>query len=225
MIKECWNCGGEGFSSHDCGEDTCCCADPEPNVRCHVCNGEGVIEVPDEIAVAGDPLAIYEQAQVIDLNILKGAIFSDDHKYRYALWRVWNLHKPMLMLIGLNPSTAGELNDDPTITRSMVRANKTGYGGLLMGNLYAYVSTDPKILLGMGDFVGELTDYYLKRMIAMSRRQLCGWGSFPPVVKRAPIVLGMIAEPYCLGVNADGQPKHPLYIGYGVQMKKYHMGD
>ena len=48
MIKECWNCGGEGFSSHDCGDDTCCCADPVPNVRCHICKGQGVIEVPDD---------------------------------------------------------------------------------------------------------------------------------------------------------------------------------
>ena len=38
---ECWNCGGEGYSGHDCGEDCCCCADPEPNVVCHVCNGKG----------------------------------------------------------------------------------------------------------------------------------------------------------------------------------------
>lgn len=38
---ECWQCGGEGYSDHDCGEDTCCCLDPEDNVRCDVCNGKG----------------------------------------------------------------------------------------------------------------------------------------------------------------------------------------
>jgi hypothetical protein len=37
----CWKCGGEGFSHHDCGEDCCCCANPEPNVKCDICNGEG----------------------------------------------------------------------------------------------------------------------------------------------------------------------------------------
>ena len=40
-VRDCWNCGGEGYSSHDCGEDCCCCADPEPNVPCDVCNGKG----------------------------------------------------------------------------------------------------------------------------------------------------------------------------------------
>jgi len=157
----------------------------------------------------------------IDLNIPKGAIFSDDRKFRYALWRVWNPRRPILMVIGLNPSKAGELHDDPTTIRSIVRANGTGFGGLFMANLYAYVSTVPEFLLGDGDFVGELTDYYLKQMIALSGRQLCGWGSFPPVIKRAPIVLAMIKEPYCLGINADGQPQHPLYVSYGTQMVEY----
>ena len=157
----------------------------------------------------------------IDLNIPKGAIFSDDRKYRYALWRVWSGIRPLLLLIGLNPSIANEFKDDPTITRGIVRADRTGFGGFLMANLYAYVSTIPKVLLGNGDFVGELTDYYLKQMITMSGRQLCGWGSFAPVSKRAPIVLDMIREPYCLGINADGQPKHPLYIGYDIPMIKY----
>ncbi|MHC4616794.1 MAG: hypothetical protein ACYTEQ_03475 [Planctomycetota bacterium] len=41
----CWQCGGEGFSHHDCGEDTCCCRDPEPNVTCDICKGEGTIRV------------------------------------------------------------------------------------------------------------------------------------------------------------------------------------
>lgn len=39
-LYQCQNCD-EGLSSHDCGEDTCCCLDPEPNVRCDTCNGKG----------------------------------------------------------------------------------------------------------------------------------------------------------------------------------------
>jgi len=41
---DCWNCD-EGFSSHDCGEDTCCCADPVDNVICDICKGKGGYEV------------------------------------------------------------------------------------------------------------------------------------------------------------------------------------
>ena len=160
----------------------------------------------------------------IDLTIPQGAIFSKDRRFRYALWRVWNTHRPLLMLTGLNPSKADAKRNDPTVTRGMVRADRCGFGGLLMANLYGYVSTDPNALLGDGDFIGELTDYYLREMIRLAARHLCGWGSFKPVVRRAPTVLAMIPEPYCLGINADGQPKHPLYVGYDAPMKRYYNG-
>jgi len=160
--------------------------------------------------------------KTIDLTIPTGAIFSDDGDYRWALWRIWSQLKPLLLLIGLNASKADARINDPTITRGMVRADINGFGGLLMANLYGYKSTQPEVLLGNGDFVGELNDYYLKQMIDISGRQLCGWGSFPAVAKRAPTVLAMIKEPYCLGVNMDGNPKHPLYISYRVPMVRYN---
>lgn len=37
--RDCYNCE-EGYSYHDCGEDCCCCLDPEPNVRCDICHGK-----------------------------------------------------------------------------------------------------------------------------------------------------------------------------------------
>ncbi len=157
----------------------------------------------------------------IDLQIPSGAIFSEDRRYRYTLWRVWNPRLQLLMQIGLNPSTANEIRNDPTISRGITRAYRDGYGGFLMGNLYAYVSTNPKALLEDGDKVGELNDAYLRLMVKMSLKQLCGWGSFPEAGKRAPAVLGMLTNPHCLGINADGQPKHPLYIAYDVPMVQY----
>ena len=47
--KECRNCAGEGYTHHDCGDDSCCCLNPENNVICHVCNGEGYIEVSEDV--------------------------------------------------------------------------------------------------------------------------------------------------------------------------------
>jgi len=38
--RECYNCN-DGFTHHDCGEDCCCCLDPEDNVECDICNGNG----------------------------------------------------------------------------------------------------------------------------------------------------------------------------------------
>lgn len=48
QTDECWNCGGEGFSYHDCGEDTCCCLYPEPNVLCDICWGKGYLVIEEE---------------------------------------------------------------------------------------------------------------------------------------------------------------------------------
>lgn len=158
----------------------------------------------------------------IDLSIPSGAIFSNDRQYRYALWRIWNPNRPLLMQVSLNPSDANEKRNDPTITRGVVRADRNSFGGFLMSNLYSLVSTDPKKLLDSTiDAIGELTDYYIKKMVELSERQLCGWGSFKPVVNRADDVYKMLTNPYCLGTNADGQPKHPLYISYETEMIKY----
>ena len=43
--EDCQNCGGEGVTSHDCGEDCCCCAYPEDNVVCDICGGKGAFPV------------------------------------------------------------------------------------------------------------------------------------------------------------------------------------
>lgn len=43
----CWNCRGELYTSHDCGEDSCCCLYPEDNVPCDTCDGKGYWFVED----------------------------------------------------------------------------------------------------------------------------------------------------------------------------------
>jgi hypothetical protein len=158
----------------------------------------------------------------IDLSTTKGAIFSDDGMYRYALWRTWSAYKPPLMFIGLNPSTANQLNNDPMITRLITRANIDGYGGLLAGNIYGLVSSNPDKLITTPDPIGTETDVYLCQMIGMAKTILCAWGSFSAAsVSRINDVLAMISDPYCLGLNRDGRPKHPLYIPYKEHLIKY----
>jgi hypothetical protein len=38
---DCWDCGGNCYTRHDCGEDCCCCLNPEDNVLCETCDGKG----------------------------------------------------------------------------------------------------------------------------------------------------------------------------------------
>ena len=76
----------------------------------------------------------------------KTATFSECRKYRYTLWRRWDglFASGYAMFIGLNPSTADETNDDPTIRRCIGYARDWGYGGLCMTNLFAFRATLPK---------------------------------------------------------------------------------
>lgn len=42
VSEPCDQCGGDGVYGHDCGEDTCCCADPdEATEECDLCGGRG----------------------------------------------------------------------------------------------------------------------------------------------------------------------------------------
>ncbi len=47
----------------------------------------------------------------------KDATLSEDRRYRYRLTREWDQEKPKVLFIGLNPSTADEIEDDATIRR------------------------------------------------------------------------------------------------------------
>jgi len=139
------------------------------------------------------------------------AIFSEDRKYRYALWRIWDAEKPKIMFIGLNPSTANEDQNDPTIRRVIRFAKDWGYGGVYMMNLFAVVSADPKVLLTCENPVMD-NDYWLKATKRKCMDVLFAWGNFKEAYSRAKQVEAMFSGAYCLGKNKNGTPKHPLYI-------------
>lgn len=140
-----------------------------------------------------------------------GAIFSDDRKYRYALCRMWFINKPLVMFVGLNPSTANETQDDPTIRRVCKFAFDWDFGGVYMTNLFAWVTPYPQELLKVSDPLGD-NDKWLQTAWDKSAKVIFAWGAFKEAKERAAQVSGMFTNAYCLGKNADGSPKHPLYI-------------
>lgn len=44
-LETCWQCGGDG-GFHDCGEDSCCCRNPDINRLCDICDGHGLVPEP-----------------------------------------------------------------------------------------------------------------------------------------------------------------------------------
>lgn len=69
-----------------------------------------------------------------------GARLSIDRRYRYALWRVWGHDENLYNFLLLNPSSADEATNDPTIERCERRARRWpsgrpgtwGFGGLIV---------------------------------------------------------------------------------------------
>lgn len=138
------------------------------------------------------------------------AHFSPDRQYRYALGRTWNPTGTRIAFIGLNPSTANETHDDPTIRRCIAFARSWGHGSFVMLNLFALVSSKPEKLFAVDDPVGD-NDLHLREYSEYCSQVLFCWGHFP-VGKRDLEIIRMFPNPVCLGQNQSGSPKHPLYI-------------
>lgn len=168
------------------------------------------------------------------INIIgSSAVMSGDNQHRYELVRAWDTKKPQVMFIGLNPSRADSITNDPTIRRCINFASDWGYGSMSFLNLYSYrtpyVSTVPKkdngvwwpllpAVSGYGNVapyaVGPLCDFYLEKNITESARVIICWGRWSFLAGRDQLVLKMIPpqKRYCLGLNNNGTPKHPLYL-------------
>jgi hypothetical protein len=142
-----------------------------------------------------------------------GAIFSEDRRYRYELWRVWDSGKPMMMFVGLNPSTADETEPDNTVTRCMGFANSWGFGGMYMMNLFAYRATKPKDMFVQDDPVGPDTDYHLKLVQDKVEMILLAWGNHGTFMRRDHAVLSILHKNvHYLRKTKAGNPEHPLYL-------------
>lgn len=148
---------------------------------------------------------------MFDGIVKSGAEFSECRKYKYGLWRIWDDSKPRIMFIGLNPSTASEVMDDPTIRRVKRFAKDWGYGGVYMCNLFAFVSTKPENLLTCEDPLGD-NDEWLITIKRLCTDVLFAWGNFSEATERAKKVIEMFPQAVCLGFNKNGTPKHPLYV-------------
>ena len=117
------------------------------------------------------------------------AKLSECRQYRYALWRTWDDSKPYAMFVGLNPSTADETDDDPTIRRCIVFAKDWGYGGLCMANLFAYRATDPSNMFSAQDPIGPQNDVWLERLAKDAGIVVAAWGNHGGHLGRSKIVL------------------------------------
>ena len=116
------------------------------------------------------------------------------------------------MIIGLNPSTADETSNDPTITRCKSFASSWGYGGVLVANLFGFRATAPNELMAYHEPVGKENDLWVHEIAKEAVIKVAAWGNYGKFLNRSEKILTLIDHLYCIKINKTGEPPHPLYL-------------
>lgn len=143
------------------------------------------------------------------VTIHKGAEFSECGKYRYYLLRFWDIDKPFVLCIGLNPSTANGIDDDPTIRNLSTLLQSYGYGGFYMANLFALISAEPNDIRSCPDPLKD-NDKWLTYLQGTTAETIFCWGAFKQAEYRAKKIIQRFPDALCFGKTAAGKPMHPL---------------
>lgn len=142
------------------------------------------------------------------------ATFSKCRQYRYVLRRKWSVGPPFI-LIGLNPSTADETKDDPTIRRCISFAKREGCGSLIMLNLFAFRATDPLVMKAQKSPVGDINTETICD-ICRDKCVVVAWGVHGSHMDQDRILMRELIDAHaivkCFGTTKAGFPKHPLYL-------------
>lgn len=153
------------------------------------------------------------------------AYFSPDRIYRYWLLRVWDERLPLVASIGVNPSTADERLNDPTIRKDIGFASRLGFGGLLKLNVGAYRATDPRKWRKAADPIGDLNSArHLAEYIDQFNvgTAIAAWGKNGNYfIGRCEAIAREIPDLYCFGRNDDGSPRHTLMLPYSTPLEKF----
>ena len=149
------------------------------------------------------------------------AVYSDCEHYRYALTRIWDEAGTRVLFVMLNPSTATEIRNDPTVERCERRARALGFGAFRVCNIFAWRATDPREMRAAPDPVGPENDAAILEGADWADRIICAWGTHGAHLDRGPAVERLLrgtGRPLLhLGLTRAGHPKHPLYIGYATK--------
>ena len=153
-------------------------------------------------------------------DVKSSAVFGGPSDcYRYRLTRTWDKDKPHVMWVMMNPSTADPLADDPTVAKCGRFARAWQYGGIFVGNTFAYRATDQKRLIKVPDPVGPENDAHLIEMAKEAAIVVCAYGQ-PCHATLRPRGLALArllmkeagVTPHTLRLAKNGTPWHPLYL-------------
>jgi len=154
------------------------------------------------------------------------AIYSDCERYRYSLTRIWDANGRKALFVMLNPSTATEIQNDPTVERCERRARALGFGAFRVTNIFAWRDTDPRKMRAAAAPIGPDNDWAILDGTAWADQVIAAWGTHGAHLMRGPQVEMLLRDTgkplHHLGLTKDGHPKHPLYIAYTQQPEEWH---
>ena len=157
------------------------------------------------------------------------AIYSDCEKYRYSLTRVWNKEVKKLHFVMLNPSTATEIQNDPTVERCERRARTLNFGSFRVTNIFAWRDTDPKKMKCAKEPIGALNNEAILDGCNWADCTIAAWGNHGIYLDRGYDVMELLRKCdkpiFHLGISKIGQPKHPLYLSYEILPKIWLSND
>lgn len=149
------------------------------------------------------------------------ATYSDCERYRYDLTRIWAEEEGRIAFVMLNPSTATEVQNDPTVERCERRARALGFGAFRVCNIFAWRDTDPFKMRKAEEPIGPENDAAIVSACDWANQIVCAWGTHGAHLSRGPeveVLMRATGKPlFHLGLSKAGHPKHPLYISYAQQ--------
>ncbi|NRB34190.1 MAG: DUF1643 domain-containing protein [Rhodobacteraceae bacterium] len=149
------------------------------------------------------------------------AVYSACGHYRYSLTRAWDAKGRKALFVMLNPSTATEVQNDPTVERCERRARVLGFGAFRVTNIFAWRDTDPRKMRAAEDPIGPENDQAIRDGVAWADQIIAAWGTHGAHLDRGVLVEALLRSTgrpvHHLGLTKDGHPKHPLYLPYAQQ--------
>ena len=149
------------------------------------------------------------------------AVLSPCGQYRYALTRQWG-EGPRVLFVMLNPSTADAVEDDPTIGRCIGFAKSWGFGSLAVGNLFAFRTPSPALLVHAHDPIGADNEQWLDKLQRSADLTVAAWGNHGRLRGRGEAVARTLISPHVLRLNKTGEPAHPLYIAADARPTRWN---
>jgi hypothetical protein len=100
-------------------------------------------------------------------------------------------------------------------------AQRWGFGGLDVVNLFGWRTHDPRQLRMADDPIGPRNDVVLRKVVRGAGQVVVAWGNAGRWMGRDAQVLTMLGATWCLGQTASGSPRHPLYVRSDTELLAY----